>query len=113
MEIGETETSYIQSFRTFRQDFSFRNEEPGLDDSVAQLAAWYEKMDRELKSLLDAFSEKELRDRIVDRGGGFILPVGIQLDVYKEALLIFYGKVSVYLKAMGKERPQQWQEWIA
>jgi hypothetical protein len=36
-----------------------------------------------------------------------------QLEVYKEALLIFYGKASVYLKAMGKPRPQQWQEWIA
>ena len=32
--------------------------------------------------------------------------------VYNEALLIFYGQVSVYLKAMGKPIPQQWQEWV-
>jgi IS605 OrfB family transposase len=31
---------------------------------------------------------------------------------YKEALLIFYGKVSMYLKAIGKILPEQWQEWI-
>lgn len=36
-----------------------------------------------------------------------------QLEVYKEALLIFYGKASVYLKAMGKPRPPQWRERIA
>ena len=112
LEIGETETSYIQSFKTFAQDFSYRKGVPGLERSVEGLAAWFGELDRELKSTLEALSERDLRKRVVDRGGGFELPLHIQLDVYKEALLIFYGKVSVYLKAMGKERPQQWQEWI-
>ena len=112
LEIGETEKSYIQSFRTFTQDFSYRNEEPGLERSVVRLMAWYGEMDRELRSAVEALTAKDLRSRVVDRGAGFELPMHIQLDVYKEALLIFYGKVSVYLKAMGKERPQQWQEWI-
>ena len=35
-----------------------------------------------------------------------------QLDIYREALLIFYGKVSVYLRAIGKALPRNWQEWI-
>ena len=112
LEIGEVEVSYIQSFRTFKQDFSYRNEEPGLKESVDRLKTWYGELDRELKSVLEALSERDLQEREVDRGGGFVLPIPIQLDVYKEALLIFYGKVSVYLKAMGKERPQQWQDWI-
>ena len=30
----------------------------------------------------------------------------------KEALLIFYGKVDIYLKMMGKPRPEQWAAWI-
>jgi hypothetical protein len=34
------------------------------------------------------------------------------LEIYKEALLIFYGKTSVYLKATGKELPEQWLAWI-
>jgi hypothetical protein len=35
-----------------------------------------------------------------------------QLDVYRGALLIFYGKVGVYLKAIGVTLPPQWQAWI-
>jgi hypothetical protein len=27
-------------------------------------------------------------------------------------LLIFYGKVSVYMKAIGTPRSQQWRDWI-
>lgn len=111
-EIGETETSYIQSFRTFTQDFSYRTGEMGLERSVDRLTDWYGDLDRELKSVIESLTDEDLQDRVIDRGGGFKLPVHIQLDVYKEALLIFYGKVSVYLKAMGRERPQQWQEWI-
>ena len=35
-----------------------------------------------------------------------------ELDIYREALLIFYGKVSIYLRLMGRELPRHWQEWI-
>ena len=51
-------------------------------------------------------------NRKIDRGGGFIISPAIQLEIYKEALLIFYGKADVYLKAMGKPRPEQWTVWI-
>ncbi len=112
VEIGEIEASYIASFKTFKQDFTYRKEEPGLDCSVADLSIWFRELDQELKTVLAGLSEEDLRNRLVDRGDGFELPLHIQLDVYKEALLIFYGKVSVYLKALGKELPQQWQEWI-
>jgi hypothetical protein len=37
----------------------------------------------------------------------------IQLDVYREALLIFYGKVSVHLRAIDRPLPGQWLDWIA
>jgi hypothetical protein len=112
-EIGETEVSYIQSFKTFTQDFSYHTEEPGLENSAGKLAAWFKGLDAELKTTVGALSEDDLKNRVIDRGGGFTLPPQIQLEVYKEALLIFYGKVSVYLKAMAKPRPKQWQEWIA
>ena len=36
-EIGETEMSYIQSFKTFTQDFSQKNEEPEVGLSVKKL----------------------------------------------------------------------------
>jgi len=110
--IGETERSYIDSLKSLKQDFDYRNEDPGLDKSVERLTAWYVELDQELKSTLTSFSDDDMQNRIVDRGGGFELPIWIQVEVYKEALLIFYGKASVYLKAMGKPRPQQWQDWI-
>jgi hypothetical protein len=112
-EMGEVQHAYIQSFKTFQQDFDYRNEEPGLAASVDRLAGWFEELDGELKEAIEAFSEEEIQDRTIDRGGGFILPPQIQLHIYREALLIFYGKASVYLKAMGRPRPDQWQAWIA
>ncbi len=111
-EIGEIEYSYIQSFKTFTQNFDYRNEAPGLESSVTALKAWYAELDAELKAIVAAFSDAELQDKIINRGDNFKLPIQIQLDVYKEALLIFYGKAMVYLKAMGKERPYQLESWI-
>lgn len=112
VEIGEVEQAYIESFKTFHIDFSYRNPTPGLAESVSQLEAWYSALDADLESAVAGLSEEDIKTRQIDRGG-WSLPPSIQLEVYKEALLIFYGKVSVYLKAMGKSRPQQWQEWIA
>jgi hypothetical protein len=111
-EMGEVEHAYIQSFKTFTQVFSYRNEVPGLEGSVEKLSAWFAELDRELKATIGALSEEDIKSRTIDRGGGFTLSPRIQLEIYKEALLIFYGKVSVYLKAMGKTLPKQWQEWI-
>jgi uncharacterized damage-inducible protein DinB len=111
-ELGEVEYSYIQSFKTFTLDFSYRNPEPGLETSVARLSAWYAELDRELKATIEGLSEEDLQQRVVDRGGGFTLPPQINLSVYNEALLIFYGKVVVYLRASGKTVPQQWADWL-
>jgi hypothetical protein len=111
-EIGEVEYAYIQSFKSFEQDFSYRNDEAGLDQSVDKLSAWFSRLDGELKEVINNLSEEDVQNRKIDRGGNFILSPQIQLEVYKEALLIFYGKVSVYLKALHKPIPQQWQDWI-
>lgn len=111
-EIGETEYSYIQSFKTFTQDFSYRHEDSGIAASVEKLSAWFTELDTALKTTVAALSDDDIQNRHINRGPGFNLLPQIQLNVYQEALLIFYGKVSVYLKAMGKDCPQQWQEWI-
>lgn len=111
-EIGEVEHAYIQSFKTFKLDFSYKNEEPGLEKSVQKLSGWFRALDGELKATIEGLTEDDIQHRVVDRGGNFTLPPRIQLDVYKEALLIFYGKTSVYLKLLGKTLPEQWQDWI-
>jgi uncharacterized damage-inducible protein DinB len=111
-EIGEVERSYIDSFKSFEQHFEDRAADPALETSVAALQAWYARLDQDLEAVLDALSESDVRQRRIDRGDGFEVSPRIQLEIYKEALLIFYGKASVYLKALGISLPEQWVDWI-
>lgn len=115
-EIGEVEHTYVESFRTFRQDFGYRNPDPRLETSVGALASWFADLDRELAAAIVALSEDDIADRRIVRNDfditGFSPLPNVQLDIYREALLIFYGKVSVYLRAMGKALPGHWPHWI-
>ena len=36
----------------------------------------------------------------------------MQLDIYLQALLIFFGKVTIYMKAMNKALPPSVKEYI-
>ena len=110
LDIGHTQQAYIESFRTFKLDFDTKGTSPDL--SVTNLRSWYNDLDSELRQVVTNLSEADIQERKIYRGENFELPPNIQLDVYKEALLIFYGKVSVYLKGMGLPLPKQWQEWI-
>ena len=79
--------------------------------SVGKLTAWFEALDEELNGLIQGMSDEGIM-QIVDRGGGFQIPAGTQAHIYREGLLIFYGKVSVYLRGLGKTFPEQWKDWI-
>ncbi|MGD9048464.1 MAG: DinB family protein [Anaerolineae bacterium] len=111
-EMGEVQQSYVTSFQTFEQEFRHR-EQPELEGSVERLTAWFNRLDREFKETLESLSEEDLQNRVIDRGGGFVIPPTIQYHIYREALLIFFAKASVYLKGLGKALPEQWQAWIA
>src|SRR5260370_21446163 len=109
-EIGEVEHAYVQSLRSFKQDWSYRNQEAGLESSLARIKAWFQTLDEEMQATAAAFSDEDLK-KTVDRNG-FMAPVDIQLDVYLQALLIFFGKATVFLKAMNKPLSQTFQEYI-
>lgn len=109
-ESGDVEYAYIQSLKTFTQDWSYHNETPGIESSVAQLKAWYQAMDAEMKAMVEGFSDEDMR-KTIDRGG-FEVPVDMQLDIYLQALLIFFGKVSIYCRAMGIEMTPTFNEYI-
>ena len=115
-EIGEIEHSYIESLSTFRQDFDYRDPDPRLQTSIAALSAWYAELDRELMRAIEGLSEDDIANRKIirsDFGAAYPSPLPKhQLDVYREALLIFYGKASVYVQAIGKALPRKWQAWI-
>jgi hypothetical protein len=110
-ESGDVEYSYIQSLKTFKQDWSYHNETPGIETSVEQLRAWYQQMDAEMKVVVEGFSEDDLT-KTVDRGTGFSVPVDMQLDIYLQALLIFFGKASIYCKALNIEMTPTFNEYI-
>lgn len=109
-ESGDVEYAYIQSLKTFKQDWSYHNEASGIQSSVAQLKAWYQQMDEEMKNIVAEFTDDDLA-KTVDRGG-YAAPVDMQLDIYLQALLIFFGKASVYCKALNVEMTPTFKEYI-
>jgi uncharacterized damage-inducible protein DinB len=108
-EMGEVQHAYLQSLKEFKQDFKYRNPEPGIDASTAKLKAWYQKMDEEMKAALSAMSEDDLK-KVIEREG-FSVPVTVQMDIYLQALLIFAGKASIFLRAMNKSLGDM-EAWI-
>lgn len=110
-EMGEVEQSYIDSFKRFKQDFSYRHGDPSVASSVASLAAWYDALDQELQATLEGLSEDDLQ-KTIDRGYGFTPGVIMNFHIYREALLIFYAKAHLFVKALNKSVPGKWRWWI-
>jgi uncharacterized damage-inducible protein DinB len=110
-EMGEIEHMYIQSFKTLSMDWSYRNTEAEMATSVERLKTWYAALDEEFETILRRLSEDDLESKHVDRGG-FTPSLSVQFQVYHEAILMFYAKASVYLKALQKPVSDQWRAWI-
>ena len=113
-EIGEIEYSYIEAIRTFRQDFEWHNPDPRPERSVAALSSWFADLDKDLQAAIEAVTEDDATNRRFIRADipDFSPLLPQELDIYREALLIFYGKASIYLREMGRELPGDWQAWI-
>lgn len=110
-EMGEVEHSYNQSLRSLRQDWSYRNTDAGLEGSVARLKAWFQTLDDEMQTTVAGLSDDDLH-KSVDRGNGSSMPVDWQLDTYLQAVLIFFGKATIYYKMMNKSLSEQMREYI-
>ncbi len=111
-EMGQVQVSYIDSFKNLRQDWSYKDTDAGLDTSVERLKSWFSDLDGDLKEVVTSFSAEDFSAKLVERGGGYTMSVGLQIDVYLQALLIFLAKIVVYFRAMNKDRPQQVDQWI-
>jgi hypothetical protein len=109
-QIGETEYSYIQSLKTFTQTWSYRNSDAELVSSVSRLRSWFHTLDGEMQAVIETLSDEEVK-KPVDRGG-FPATVEFQLDTYLQALLIFMGKATIFLRAMDISLPQAFEEYI-
>jgi hypothetical protein len=91
-KIGEIDYSYIQSFKAFKQDFGYRKDDGELEGSVSGLMTWYQELDQDLRKAVESLSQDDIENRVIDRGPDFKVPPLFQLEVYKEALLIFLWK---------------------
>ncbi|HET9083189.1 MAG TPA: hypothetical protein VFN41_02205 [Candidatus Limnocylindrales bacterium] len=113
-EIGDIEHSYVEAVRTFRQDFEWHNPDPRLERSVAALSTWFGDLDRDLQAAIDAVTEDDAANRRFIRADipDFSPLLPQELDIYREALLIFYGKASIYLRALDRDLPGDWPLWI-
>ena len=113
-EIGEIEYSYIEAIRTFRQDFEWHNPDPRPEHSVAALSSWFADLDKDLQAAIEAVTEDDATNRRFIRADipAFSPLLPQELDIYREALLIFYAKASIYLRVMGRELPGDWPVWI-
>ena len=115
-EMGDIQHSYVESLKTFRQDFDYRHPDSSVETSVEALTKWFDALDKDMKAAIAALSEEDIVSRRIQRTDfeidGFAPLPAVQLDIYREALLIFYGKASVYLRALDKPLPARWQEWI-
>ncbi len=110
-EMGEVEYAYIQSLKTFKTDFTYHTSDKSLESSVANLKAWFEKLDAEMKDIVSGFADDDFK-KDIERASGYTMPLELQLDVYLQALLIFFGKATIYFKAMSKPVPPAVQEYV-
>jgi DinB family protein len=109
-EMGETEYAYIQSLKTLKHLWSYGHSEADFMSSIARLKAWFQMLDDEMQVAITALSDEDVH-RPIDRGGEAVT-VEFQMDAYLQAVLIFLGKATIYLKAMNRPLPPFFQEYI-
>jgi uncharacterized damage-inducible protein DinB len=112
VEMGDLQGVYTHSFETFTLDWAHRRLPPPADMTIAGLRAWFDAHDDAMKAALDRFTDEELHIDRIDRGGGFVASPFVQHQVYREAVYVFYGKLSVYLRALERDAGEQWAAWV-
>ena len=112
VEMGDIEGVYTHSFETFSLDWSHRHVSPPDPVTIAGLQGWFEAQDQAMNTALSRFTAEELHIDRIDRGHGFIASPFVQHQIYREAVYIFYGRLSVYLKALERDAGEEWAEWV-
>jgi hypothetical protein len=108
VEMGHLQGVYTHSFETFELDWQHRQLPAPDPVTIAGLSAWFAAQDTVMKTALDRFTDEELRIDRIDRGDDFVASPFVQFQIYREAVYIFYGKLSVYLKALERDPGASW-----
>lgn len=109
---GEIDYSYINAFQTFQQEWTYQHPDHEVATDLDGLRAWYAQLESQFKEVISQLTEKQIQSQIINRGTGFDFPAGIVFHIYRESLLVFYAKASLYLCALQKPISDQWRVWI-
>lgn len=108
--LGDVETSYTRSFATMKQDLSVQAAGRERVTSGEAAIEWLHGLDEQLKGAVSKLSDEDLA-KPVDRGG-WQMPAMANFHTYREAVLITFGKLDCYLRALGKGLPEEWIVWV-
>ena len=112
MELGNVQGVYTQSFETLALDWGHRQLPPPAPITIPSLQAWFVVQDDAMRKALSRFTDEQSQVDQIDRGHGFIASPFVQVQIYREAVYIFYGKLSVYLKALERDAGEEWAAWV-
>ena len=111
-EIGEMIHIYTESFKTFELDYTYHHDDE-ICDSVKALQMWFQELDARLYATLENLTDEQINTQMIQRPQfGEAFSVSVNFHTLREGFLIYYGKLSCYLKAMDRSLPQQMQKWI-
>lgn len=111
-ELGEMMHNYNVSFRTFVLDYSYRHND-AVCSSVEALKTWFEDLDREMYRVLESLTDEQIMNQTIKRPQfEEEFSANVNFHTLREGFLIYYGKLSCYLKAMDKPLTPQMQNWI-
>ncbi|QPC82640.1 hypothetical protein G4Y79_23615 [Phototrophicus methaneseepsis] len=111
-EMGQIQQVYAHSFKSFKHDWAYPYAKPEAPHRVASFKTWFKELDEQLVEALNGLSEADIHTQQIDRGHGFTPSPYVQFQIYREAILIFYAKASVYLKALEKPYSDEWKRWV-
>lgn len=107
-----SERAYLESFRSFEL-LGFNPEtDPQTETSVAALTTAWNTQEQAMRAVLSALSEDVIQTQTIHRGGEFAPSLLLNFQFYRESLLIFAARASLYLKALAKPLDHQWLDWI-
>ena len=112
VEMGAVQGVYTHSFETGTLDWTHRQLPPPAPITTASLRSWFDAHDEAMAAALGQYTNEELHVDRIDRGHGFIASPFVQNQIYREAVYIFYGKLSVYLKALERDAGEEWAAWV-
>ncbi|GGR25673.1 DinB family protein [Deinococcus ruber] len=104
LQQADIQAAYAQSFRTLH--LSFGEATPDQQQSAQELQEHFARLDAELLAALDALSDDDLKRPHDPRGlkaPGYTVETSFY--TYRESVLIFAARASVYLRALGREVP--------